>query len=102
MKGKVVSSVNKAEEGSVNKAEEGIVLLDAGDDGLVLLKTPKLNDFLPRVSAALLLATKCLRCAHGLNASHHRLVRFSFMIIFDAAHSIASPLSVSRMTVKLL
>ena len=94
MKGKVVSSVNKAEEGNV--------LLDAGDDGLVLLKTPKLNDFLPRVSAALLLATKCLRCAHGLNASHHRLVRFSFMIIFDAAHSIASPLSVSRMTVKLL
>jgi hypothetical protein len=48
-----------------NEGQQGSVLLDARDKGLVLLHTPRLTNFLPRVSAALLLTpTKCLMLAN--------------------------------------
>ena len=88
IKGKVISSANKA--------EEGIVLLDAGDDGLVLLKTPKLNDFLPRVSAALLLAAKCLSCAMGRT---HRIIGSS--IFYSSSYSMP-PIALPPLCVSLV
>ena len=56
VEGKVISAKNSDAD-----PVEGMVLLDVGDQSLVLLRTPKLTAFLPRVCAALLVATKCLR-----------------------------------------